>query len=73
MDKLIHFLAGAVIFAAFFPVADPFTCSVIVAAAAVARETLNATGFDWDDLWTTVIGGGAMFVWYIILAQLVRL
>lgn len=73
MDKPLHFLAGAVIFAAFFPVADPFTCSVIVVAAAAARETLRATGFDWDGLWASVLGGGAMFVWYVILAQLVRL
>lgn len=69
-DKLLHFIAGAVI-AAFFALVVPCTagiCALFAAVAGVAKEAFDQyryKGWDWLDLAYTIVGGGIIqiFIW----------
>jgi len=61
-DKLLHFIAGALI-AAFFALVVPtgrLWCIGPVVLAAIAKEIYDEVdygGFDWADIGSTVLGG----------------
>lgn len=66
-DKLLHFIAGmlitalvAVVFARFAPLA--VTVAVLAGFAKEAYDEYSYGGWDWKDLFATVLGGVVMQV-----------
>lgn len=61
-DKLLHFIAGAMI-ASFFALVVPYTarvCVLFAAVAGIAKEVFDQyryKGWDWLDLTYTIAGG----------------
>ena len=67
LDKISHFLVGAVAAAMLLPISTQLAILAVVSAAA-AKEVLDklmGKPFDWADLAVTVLGGVLMILWYV--------
>lgn len=71
MDKLLHFLVGAVIAAAILPL-DIVAAAVAVVVAAVGKEVWDSTGrghVEALDAVATVAGGLVMGGWLLLMVR----
>ena len=67
LDKISHFLVGAVAAAMLLPLSTQLAILAVVSTAA-AKEVLDklmGKHFDWADLAVTVLGGVLMILWYV--------
>ena len=67
LDKISHFLVGAVVAAMLLPISTQLAILAVVSAA-VAKEVLDrlmGKPFDWVDLVDTILGGVLMILWYV--------
>ena len=67
LDKISHFLVGAVAAAMLLPISAQLAILAVVSVAA-AKEVLDklmGKPFDWVDLAVTIIGGVLMILWYV--------
>lgn len=75
LDKISHFLVGAVIAALLSPFSTPLAFWVVIclATAKEALDKLMGKPFDRMDLAVTVLGGVLMILWYVkVLPVLIK-